>query len=118
MIKNILGTELKTCSCEPMTGFYRDGLCRTDISDNGVHTVCAVMTEDFLAFSKEQGNDLSTPRPEFGFSGLKPGDRWCLCAGRWYDAYKLGLAPKVIAEACDEESLAIIPLEALIERNL
>ncbi len=118
MAKNILGSELKICGCEPMTGFYRDGFCRTDIADRGVHTVCAVVTEEFLSFSKAQGNDLSTPRPEFGFAGLKDGDHWCLCAGRWYDAYKSGKAPKVIAEACDEETLAIIPLEALLENNL
>lgn len=118
MPKNILGSELVTCSCEPMTGFYRDGLCRTDIADRGVHTVCAQVTDEFLEFSKSQGNDLSTPRPEFGFAGLKDGDRWCLCAGRWYDAYKAGKAPKVLLEACDEETLAIIPLEALQQYKL
>jgi uncharacterized protein (DUF2237 family) len=118
MQKNVLGTELQTCSCEPTPGFYRDGLCRTDPADRGVHTVCALVTTDFLEFSKAQGNDLSTPRPEFGFAGLNDGDQWCLCAGRWYDAYKEGLAPKVILDACDEETLAIIPLEALMKNKV
>ncbi|MCF8060071.1 MAG: DUF2237 domain-containing protein [Bacteriovoracaceae bacterium] len=114
-MKNVLGGPLKICSCEPMTGFFRDGYCRTDIADNGVHTVCAVMTDEFLAYSKSMGNDLSTPREEFGFLGLKEGDHWCLCAGRWLEAYRAHKAPRVILEACDEETLAIIPIEALKE---
>lgn len=113
--KNILGTELKLCGCDPMTGFYRDGYCRTDFNDRGVHTVCCVVTKEFLDFSKQQGNDLSTPRPEFAFPGLKPGDHWCVCAGRWFDAYKAQAACPVILEACDEETLAIIPIEILKE---
>lgn len=115
---NVLGKKLKECSCDPMTGFYRDGYCNTDYQDQGMHTVCCVVTEEFLEFSKNDGNDLTTPRPEFGFDGLKPGDHWCLCAGRWLDAYKAGKAPKVDLEATHEESLAIIPLEALKEFSL
>jgi len=115
--RNVLGGPLEVCGCEPMTGFFRDGYCRTDINDNGVHTVCAVVTEDFLAASKAMGNDLSTPREEFGFKGLKEGDHWCLCAGRWLEAYRVGKAPKVILKACDEETLAIIPIEALKENS-
>jgi hypothetical protein len=113
--KNVLGTELSICGCDPMTGFFRDGYCKTEARDHGIHTVCAVVTEEFLEFSKAKGNDLSTPRPEFQFSGLKEGDRWCLCAGRWLEAYRAGKACKVILEACEEESLAIIPIEALKE---
>ena len=89
--KNVLGTELKSCSCSPMTGWYRDGSCRTDISDQGMHTVCAVITEQFLSYSKAQGNDLSTP--QIGFPGLKKGDHWCLCAPRWKEAFEDGMAP-------------------------
>lgn len=111
--KNVLGEPLDQCGCDPMTGFFRDGYCRTDNADRGVHTVCAIVTDEFLGYSKAMGNDLSTPRPEFGFEGLKEGDRWCLCAGRWLEAYKAGRAPKVILSACEEESLAIIPIEAL-----
>ena len=113
--KNVLGTELQVCGCNPMTGFFRDGYCKTESRDHGIHTVCAIVTEEFLAYSKAQGNDLSTPRPEFQFVGLKEGDRWCLCAGRWLEAYRAGKAPRVILEACEEESLAIIPIEALKE---
>lgn len=113
--RNVLGKELKICGCEPMTGFFRDGYCKTEARDRGVHTVCAVVTEEFLAFSKSMGNDLSTPRPEFDFPGLKEGDHWCLCAGRWLEAYRVGKAPQVVLEACEEESLAIIPIEALRE---
>lgn len=96
-----------------MTGWFRDGYCDTDLSDQGIHTVCCEVTDEFLNFSKAQGNDLSTPNPQFGFSGLKDGDKWCLCAGRWYDAYKSDKACKVILEATHEESLAIIPLKVL-----
>ena len=113
--KNVLGTELSICGCDPMTGFFRDGYCKTEARDHGVHTVCAVVTDEFLEFSKAKGNDLSTPRPEFQFDGLKEGDHWCLCAGRWLEAYRAGKACQVILEACEEETLAIIPIEALKE---
>ena len=112
---NVLGTPLKVCGCEPMTGWKRDGFCSTDITDHGIHTVCTIVTEEFLAFSKAQGNDLITPMPQYGFKGLKPGDHWCLCAGRWYDAYKAGKAAPIILEATHEETLAIIPIDVLIE---
>ena len=93
--KNVLGGALESCSEDPMTGFFRDGCCNTGPQDQGVHTVCAVLTKEFLAFSREAGNDLSTPVPQFGFSGLKDGDQWCLCAGRWEQARQAGCAPKV-----------------------
>ena len=92
---NVLGGELEPCSFDPLTGFYRDGCCNTGAEDAGVHVVCAEMTAEFLEFSKAAGNDLSTPRPEFGFAGLKPGDRWCLCASRWQEAFEAGAAPRV-----------------------
>ncbi len=110
---NVLGSPLVECSFDPLTGFYRDGCCNTGPEDTGIHTVCVLMTEEFLRFSKVLGNDLSTPRPEFGFKGLKPGDQWCLCAGRWFEAYREGRAPKVRLEATHEETLAIIPLATL-----
>ncbi len=113
--KNVIGTKLQMCSCSPMTGFYRDGFCRTDFQDRGMHTVCCIVTDEFLEFSKAAGNDLSTPRPEFQFQGLKEGDKWCLCAGRWFDAYKANKACQVILEGCHEETLAVIPIEALKE---
>lgn len=112
---NVFGEKLQHCSYDPITGFFRDGCCHTDHSDHGIHTICIVATEDFLTFSKDAGNDLSTPHPEFGFKGIQPGDRWCLCAGRWFDAYKAGHAPKVNLEATHEETLAIITLSALKE---
>lgn len=96
-----------------MTGFFRDGCCNTGPMDRGVHTVCARVTADFLDFSKARGNDLSTPRPEFQFPGLKPGDKWCLCASRWAEAYEAGMAPKVVLEATHEATLSIVPLEVL-----
>ena len=99
MAQNVLGGELEPCSMDPLTGFYRDGCCRAGPEDAGVHVVCARMTAEFLAFSKEQGNDLSTPRPEFGFAGLQPGDRWCLCASRWTEALQAGVAPPVVLAA-------------------
>lgn len=99
MATNVLGTELQPCSTDPVTGFYRDGCCNTGAEDVGVHTVCAVMTEEFLDFSLSQGNDLLTPMPGFGFPGLKPGDQWCLCAPRWQQAFEAGAAPKVVLEA-------------------
>jgi uncharacterized protein (DUF2237 family) len=113
--KNVIGTELIICGCDPMTGWFRDGFCDTDFSDRGIHTVCCVVSDEFLNFSKSQGNDLSTPNPEHGFAGLKNGDKWCLCAGRWLDAYKANKACRVMLEATHEESLAIIPLSALKE---
>ncbi len=111
--RNVLGGELQPCSLNPMTGFYRNGCCETGPHDLGLHTVCAVMTDEFLAFSKAMGNDLSTPRPELAFAGLKAGDRWCLCAGRWKEALDAGLAPQVVLEASHEEMLAIVPLGVL-----
>lgn len=113
---NVLGTSLQMCGCTPMTGFWRDGFCRTDIQDRGMHTVCCVVTEEFLEFSKADGNDLSTPMPQFNFPGLKPGDKWCLCAGRWLTAYKAGKACPIILEACHEETIAVVPMEALLEK--
>jgi uncharacterized protein (DUF2237 family) len=98
-----------------MTGFLRDGYCRSDVRDPGQHTVCAEVTEAFLDYTRGKGNDLSTPRPEFGFAGLRPGDRWCLCAARWAEALEAGVAPPVVLEACDERALELIPLEVLRE---
>ncbi len=115
MDKNVFGEPLITCSTAPITGFYRDGCCNTGEDDLGVHTVCAVMTDDFLEFSKSRGNDLSTPRPEFNFPGLKEGDRWCLCAGRWVEAYNFGCAPKVVLEATNEKTLEFIDIDTLIQ---
>jgi uncharacterized protein len=103
--RNVLGGPLALCSNSPMTGFYRDGCCNTGKEDVGSHTVCVVMTAEFLAFSKAQGNDLSTPMPEFQFRGLKPGDRWCLCAPRWQEAFALGKAPRVVLAATHEGAL-------------
>ena len=111
--RNVLGGTLDLCSTAPMTGFFRNGCCDTSAEDVGSHTVCAVMTAEFLAFSKEVGNDLSTPRPEFGFDGLQPGDRWCLCAPRWKEALDAGAAPKVVLDCTHEETLAIVPLGVL-----
>ena len=103
--RNVLGGSLELCSINPMTGFYRDGCCDTGRQDIGSHTVCAVMTADFLTFSKARGNDLSTPMPEFGFRGLEPGDRWCLCAPRWQEAFEAGQAPRVVLRATHEGAL-------------
>ena len=110
---NVLGGRLEPCSDEPRTGFYRDGCCNTGPEDLGLHVVCARMTAKFLAFSKAHGNDLSTPHPEFGFPGLKPGDRWCVCAGRWREALEAGVAPPVVLSATHEEALAVVPLDDL-----
>jgi len=110
---NVIGGFLASCSERPMTGFYRTGCCDTGPEDAGSHTVCAIMTAEFLAFSKAAGNDLSTPRPEYGFAGLNPGDRWCLCASRWEQARQAGKAPKVVLEATNLESLNICQLENL-----
>ena len=106
--RNVLGGELAPCSMDPLTGFYRNGCCETGPHDLGLHTVCAVMTDDFLAFSKARGNDLSTPRPDLAFPGLKAGDRWCLCAGRWTEALEAGMAPQVVLEATHEDMLAVV----------
>lgn len=111
--KNVLGEDLQSCCFDPMTGYYRDGFCRTDGRDRGAHTVCAIMTDEFLEFSKSRGNDLSTPLPEFGFPGLKAGDQWCLCAARWVEAEEAGKAPRVILEACHERTLDYTDLETL-----
>lgn len=110
---NVLGETLAPCSLSPMTGFFRNGCCDTGPQDRGVHTVCALMTAEFLALSKYLGNDLSTPRPEFGFAGLKPGDQWCLCASRFLQAHAEGAAPKVRLAATHQRTLDIVPLEVL-----
>ena len=109
--KNVLGGPLECCCQSPQTGFYRDGFCRTGPGDYGVHTVCAVVTKEFLEYTKGQGNDLMTPRS--GFPGLKPGDKWCLCVSRWKEAVDAGCAPRVVLKACDEASLKVAPLELL-----
>jgi len=103
--RNVLGEALLPCSVSPMTGFFRNGCCDTSPQDVGSHTVCAVLTAEFLAFSRATGNDLSTPRPEFGFAGLKPGDRWCLCAPRWQEALAAGAAPRVVLRATEQSAL-------------
>lgn len=105
MAQNVLGDELTPCGTDPVTGFYRNGCCDTGADDHGVHTVCAVMTDEFLAFSKEQGNDLSTPMPQFGFAGLRAGDRWCLCAARWTEALEAERAPAVVLAATHARTL-------------
>ena len=111
--RNVLGGALGLCSTAPLTGWMRDGCCNTDANDFGLHTVCAVMTGPFLEFSRAHGNDLSTPRPEYAFPGLKPGDRWCLCASRWVEAYEAGAAPRVVLEATHERTLEFVPLATL-----
>ena len=115
LVINIFGDEIEACFYDPMTGYFRDGFCNTDEHDHGSHVVCAVMTDDFLEFSKSKGNDLSTPRPEFNFPGLKEGDRWCLCALRWKEAYDAGVAPKVFLESCHLNSLNFVTKEQLEE---
>jgi uncharacterized protein (DUF2237 family) len=110
---NVLGGPLRPCSIDPITGFYRDGCCNTGTEDLGLHTVCCVMTAVFLSFSKRVGNDLSTPLPQYGFAGLKPGDRWCLCAARWKEAFDAGAAPEVVLEATHVVTLQVVPLEDL-----
>jgi uncharacterized protein (DUF2237 family) len=110
---NVLGEPLVPCSFNPLTGFFRDGCCKTGVDDVGTHVICAIMTEDFLAFSASHGNDLSTAIPEYGFPGLQDGDQWCLCAVRWKEAYLAGAAPKVVLESTDHHALDIIPLEIL-----
>jgi uncharacterized protein len=111
--RNVFGEPLATCSDSPRTGFFRDGCCNTAPQDFGSHTVCAVMTREFLKFSRRAGNDLSTPVPEFDFPGLKPGDRWCLCAARWQQAFEAGMAPKVALSATHESALEIVTLRDL-----
>lgn len=115
---NVLGKALAPCSTDPMTGFFRNGSCDTCKEDTGSHTVCAVMTEEFLAYSKYVGNDLSTPRPQWGFPGLNPGDHWCLCASRFLQAHEEGCAPKVNLAATHEKALNIVPIEVLKENAL
>lgn len=116
--KNVLGGSLSECSKDPLTGWFRDGCCSTDERDQGVHTVCVEVTERFLSFSREVGNDLSTPVPQFNFPGLKPGDQWCLCAARWLQAYEEGTAPKVRLSATHERTLEIVPLDALLDHAI
>lgn len=111
--RNVLGGPLEPCSQDPLTGWFRDGCCRTDANDHGRHVVCARMTDVFLAFSTSRGNDLSTPRPEFGFPGLKPGDRWCVCVDRWREALEAGVAPPVVLEATHESALKRVELAEL-----
>lgn len=112
---NVMGTPLKPCCMDPMTGFYRDGYCRTGPGDHGVHVVCAEMTEEFLEFSKARGNDLSTPRPEYDFPGLSAGDLWCLCVERWREALDAGSAPRVFLESTHASALEFVSLEDLLE---
>ncbi len=113
MATNVLGTPLQACCFSPRTGFYRDGFCRTGPDDRGLHTVCAIMTEAFLSFSRSRGNDLTTPVPEYAFPGLTPGDRWCLCVARWAEALEANLAPPVILEATHISALEFVSLESL-----
>lgn len=110
---NVYGERLKPCAFDPITGFYRDGCCNTGPEDRGRHVICVRITAEFLAFSRARGNDLSTPRPEFGFEGLREGDRWCLCAERWKEAWEAGAAPKVILASTHLSALRIVPLDVL-----
>lgn len=116
--KNVLGEPLEVCSLSPRTGFTRTGACETGVEDLGSHTVCAQVTREFLEFSRSRGNDLSTPAPELGFPGLKPGDRWCLCAARWKEALDAGCAPRVVLRATHARALEVISLDALKARAL
>ncbi len=111
--KNVLGGKLECCCTNPMTGFFRDGFCRTDEHDHGRHVVCAIVTDEFLKFSRAMGNDLITPRPEYRFPGLKEGDKWCLCAIRWKEAFDAGVAPKVLLKSTHEAALRYVSLKAL-----
>jgi uncharacterized protein (DUF2237 family) len=110
---NVVGGELLPCGTDPVTGFYRDGCCSTGPEDVGSHSVCAVMTDEFLVFSRAAGNDLSTPRPDWGFPGLRAGDRWCVCAARWLEAHEAGVAPPVVLGATHRRALEVVPIEAL-----
>ena len=112
-VLNVLGEPLQECGCDPMTGWFRDGSCRSDPTDQGRHTVCCVVTEPFLRYSRAQGNDLTTPMPAYRFPGLKPGDHWCVCAARWLEAHEDGVAPPVRLQACEASTLEIIPLALL-----
>ncbi len=116
--KNVLGKTLETCSTSPMTGFFRDGCCETGAQDVGTHVVCAQVTEAFLAYTKSEGNDLSTPIPMFEFPGLKPGDRWCLCVSRWKEALDSGVAPPIVLSATHEAALNVVALEVLQEHAI
>lgn len=116
--KNVLGGPLQGCCTDPVTGFYRDGFCRTGEQDQGSHVACAQVTDAFLQFSKSRGNDLTTPRPEYSFSGLKDGDKWCLCAMRWTEALEAGVAPPLDLEATDEHMLTFAPIEVLRKHAL
>lgn len=118
MARNVLGEPLMPCALDPLTGFYRDGSCNTGPDDLGRHVVCAEMTAEFLEFSRLAGNDLSTPMPVYGFEGLRPGDRWCLCASRWQEAYEAGMAPRVILASTHESALEICDLDALRDHAL
>jgi len=115
--KNVLGSELKPCCTHPATGYFRDGFCRTDDDDFGRHVICAIVTQEFLDFSLSRGNDLMTPRPESDFPGLKPGDRWCLCAMRWKEALEAGVAPTVKLESTHEKALEMVSLEDLLAHS-
>ena len=112
-MRNVLGTELKSCCNDPITGFLRDGFCSTNQTDKGTHVVCAIITDDFLSFTNSKGNDLATPMPEYGFPGLKKGDRWCLCVLRWKEAYEAGMAPPLKLNATHEETLNYVPMDIL-----
>ena len=113
MAKNVLGEDLETCSRDPLTGWFRNGLCETGAGDHGLHCVCAVMTDAFLDFSRARGNDLSTPAPQYGFPGLKAGDRWCLCVSRWKEAFEAGVAPQVVLASTHVSTLEFVDLEDL-----
>ena len=115
--KNVYGDLLQSCSFSPMTGYFRNGCCDTDSSDRGLHTVCVIVTEEFLAFSKAAGNDLSTPQPKYGFPGLQSGDSWCLCAMRWVEAFQAGKAPPVRLDSTNIETLKVVPLEWLEQKS-
>lgn len=116
--RNVLGTALLACSYDPLTGWLRDGCCSAAGGDAGAHWVCARMTAEFLAFARENGNDLVTPRPQWRFAGLRPGDRWCLCARRWKEAFDAGVAPPVVLESTHQRTLEIVPLQALQQHAL
>lgn len=113
--KNVFGEKIAVCSKQPLTGFYRNGCCDSGPEDRGRHMVCAVMTKEFLKFSKSMGNDLSTPLPQYNFPGLSPGDRWCVCVMRWKEAYDAGKAPRVVLEATNEKALDFVTMDQLLE---
>lgn len=115
---NVFGEPLKECSCDPMTGYFRDGLCNTEANDVGSHTLCAQMTQEFLDFSVAEGNDLVTPQPQYGFPGLKAGDRWCVCAMRWRHAQEANVAPKVVMESTNQAVLEVVPMDILKQHAL